>query len=174
MKRHPLYAAFLAAALAAAAASGGGTVFFPRGQYFLTRAILVPPSTVFAGERMDLVALYFSEATNSTAPPDWSLPRTMKVDSMRCYMKEGPRTRSPHCPKRIYARLRDSPCGPSPAKTSRVTASPTTAHGQSKERAPICPSPTRARCAPTQPVCLCAAATNWLRCHRTSPPRSSV
>ena len=59
----------VAAALAAAAASGGGTVYFPRGQYFLTRAIIVPPSTVLAGERMDLVALYFAEATNTTAPP---------------------------------------------------------------------------------------------------------
>jgi hypothetical protein len=36
------------AALAAAAAAGGGTVFFPRGTYFLTQPLVVPPRTVRA------------------------------------------------------------------------------------------------------------------------------
>ena len=58
----------LQAALAAAAAAGGGTVFFPRGTYFLTQPLVVPPRTVIAGEREDLVALYFAEATPATAP----------------------------------------------------------------------------------------------------------
>lgn len=64
----------LSAALEAAATSGGGTVYFPRGQYFLTRAVIVPPFTVLAGEREDLVALYFAEDTNETAPPSYFSP----------------------------------------------------------------------------------------------------
>lgn len=62
--------AALAGALAAAAAAGGGTVFFPRGQYFLADPVVVPPNTVLAGERMDLVALYAAEyETPVGAPP---------------------------------------------------------------------------------------------------------
>ncbi len=60
----------LSEALAAAAAAGGGTVYFPRGQYFLTAPVVVPPNTVLAGEKIDHVALYFAEyETPVGAPP---------------------------------------------------------------------------------------------------------
>lgn len=60
----------LSEALAAAAAAGGGTVYFPRGQYFLSKPVVIPPNTVLAGEQIDTVALYFAEyETPSGAPP---------------------------------------------------------------------------------------------------------
>ncbi len=47
---------------------GEARCFFPRGTYFLTQPLVVPPGTVLAGEREDLVALYFAEANVTTAP----------------------------------------------------------------------------------------------------------
>ena len=61
--------AALTAALDAAAAAGGGTVFFPRGQYFLTQPVRVPPSTVLAGALTEHVAIYFSEYASAAGAP---------------------------------------------------------------------------------------------------------
>jgi len=55
-------------AIAAAAKNGGGIVHFPRGQYFVTKPLIVAPGTVLRGEAVDLVAIYFAEANATTAP----------------------------------------------------------------------------------------------------------
>ena len=55
-------------ALAQAQQAGGGTVYFPAGTYFLTQPLIIPPNTIIAGERNDVVGIYFAEATNITAP----------------------------------------------------------------------------------------------------------
>ena len=56
------------AACAAAALNGGGTVFFPRGQYWLSGPLVVPPGVVVKGEGTDLVSIYFKEQTPLDAP----------------------------------------------------------------------------------------------------------
>ncbi len=48
-------------ALAKAAAAGGGVVYFPRGRYWLTDALVIPRFTVLRGERTDLVNLAFAD-----------------------------------------------------------------------------------------------------------------
>jgi hypothetical protein len=58
----------LARALAGAAAGGGGTVFFPRGAYFLTQPVVVPPNTVLAGSAREEVAVWFAEWNVTSAP----------------------------------------------------------------------------------------------------------
>ena len=55
-------------AIAAAAQNGGGVVYFPRGQYFVSQALVVAPGTVLRGEAAALVAVYFAEANATTAP----------------------------------------------------------------------------------------------------------
>lgn len=60
--------AAVAAALAAAAAAGGGTVRFPRGTYFLTQPLIVPPGVAIEGAGAEDTVLYFAEATPETAP----------------------------------------------------------------------------------------------------------
>ena len=60
--------AAIAAALQAAAAAGGGTVVLAAGQFFLTRALFIPPRTRVVGAGTDLTAIYFAEATVATAP----------------------------------------------------------------------------------------------------------
>lgn len=56
------------AAVASAAAAGGGVVFLPRGQYFVTGPIILPPKTVLRGASRELTAIYFNEDNASTAP----------------------------------------------------------------------------------------------------------
>jgi hypothetical protein len=65
----PTSDADLQAALDAAAVAGGGTIQFGRGQFFLNGPIAVPPNTRIVGEGMGLTGLYFSEASNTSAPP---------------------------------------------------------------------------------------------------------
>lgn len=60
--------ASLARALAAASAAGGGTVSFPRGAYFLTVPVVVPPNTVLSGAGAELTAIWFTEWNVTTAP----------------------------------------------------------------------------------------------------------
>lgn len=56
------------AAVDAAAGNGGGVVYFPRGQYFVDRPLVVAPGTVIRGEDASLVSIYFKEADETTAP----------------------------------------------------------------------------------------------------------
>lgn len=61
--------AALARALDAARSAGGGTVLFPRGAYFLTQPIAVPPNTVLMGEGgAEAVAVWFAEWNVTSAP----------------------------------------------------------------------------------------------------------
>ena len=64
----PTSDASLARALAAAAAAGGGTVAFPRGAYFLSQPVVVPPNTVLSGAGVQSTAIWFQEWNISTAP----------------------------------------------------------------------------------------------------------
>ena len=57
-----------AAAFASATANGGGEVFVPRGQYWLSGPVVVPPGVRLVGEGTDLVSIYFKEASKSEAP----------------------------------------------------------------------------------------------------------
>eukprot|EP01043_Picozoa_sp_COSAG02_P002113 COSAG02_NODE_48_length_45421_cov_103.222100_6_plen_689_part_00 len=56
------------AAFAKARANGGGEVHFPRGQYWLSGAVVVPPGVRLTGEGTQLVSLYFKEASLLEAP----------------------------------------------------------------------------------------------------------
>lgn len=55
----------LARALEAAAANGGGTVFFPRGQYWVSGSFSIPDNVYLKGEGETLVSLYWQEANTS-------------------------------------------------------------------------------------------------------------
>jgi hypothetical protein len=50
------------------ACSGGGEVYLPRGQYWLSGPIVVPPGVRLVGEAMQLVSIYFQEASKAQAP----------------------------------------------------------------------------------------------------------
>ena len=54
-------------ALATAAIAGGGTIFFPRGQYFLSAlsTFEIPPGVYLRGEGASLVSIYVGEANRS-------------------------------------------------------------------------------------------------------------
>ena len=56
-------------AIAKATANGGGVVYFPRGQYFVRGPLVVSPGTILRGESRELVAIYFGEDNQATAPP---------------------------------------------------------------------------------------------------------
>ena len=64
----PTSDAALARALAQAQAAGGGTVLFPRGAYFLTAPVALPPTTVLAGSSREEVAVWFTEWNLTSAP----------------------------------------------------------------------------------------------------------
>ena len=66
----PTSDASLARALAQAQAAGGGTVLFPRGAYFLTAPVALPPNTVLAGTSREEVAVWFAEWSVASAPQD--------------------------------------------------------------------------------------------------------
>lgn len=52
------------AALDAASQAGGGTVYFPRGRYLITDALVIPAGVSIRGERTDLVNLLWPDLTN--------------------------------------------------------------------------------------------------------------
>lgn len=56
-------------ALSQAEAAGGGTVYFPPGRYYFSQPIVVPPNTVLKGASAKFVAIWFSEANRTNAPP---------------------------------------------------------------------------------------------------------
>jgi hypothetical protein len=60
--------AALTKALAAAKSHGGGTVFFPRGQYFLSGTFEIPTNTYLKGAGTSLVSLYWAEANHTVHP----------------------------------------------------------------------------------------------------------
>lgn len=55
------------AAMDAASHSGGGIVYFPRGRYLISEALVIPPGIRIRGERTDLVNLVWPDFPN---PPD--------------------------------------------------------------------------------------------------------
>ena len=75
----PTSDAALARALALAQAAGGGTVRFPRGAYFLTQPVALPPNTLLAGTGREEVAVWFAEWNVTSAPkePLFSLNATL-------------------------------------------------------------------------------------------------
>jgi len=58
----------IATTMVKAQQNGGGTVFFRRGQYWLSGPLVVPPGVRVEGEGQSLVSLYFREDTRETAP----------------------------------------------------------------------------------------------------------
>jgi hypothetical protein len=49
------------AALKAAGDNGGGVVYFPRGRYLLTKALIIPRFVILRGERRDFVNLLWPD-----------------------------------------------------------------------------------------------------------------
>jgi len=66
-------------ALQQAEAEGGGTVLFPRGSYFLTQPVSLPPNTILAGSSREEVSVWFAEWNMTSAPkaPLFSLNDTL-------------------------------------------------------------------------------------------------
>jgi hypothetical protein len=80
----PTSDASLQRALAQAQAAGGGTVLLPRGSYFLTQPVALPPNTVIAGAGAEEVSLWFAEWNTTSAPkaPLFSLNDTLARAAM--------------------------------------------------------------------------------------------
>ena len=81
--------AAVAAAVSAANANGGGTVFFPTGQYFIKGPLIVDPGVVLKGASRELVAIYFHEDNQTTAPAAYitsSKPGSWGLEDLTFYI----------------------------------------------------------------------------------------
>ena len=64
-------------AIKAAGANGGGTVFFGPGRWYVDGPLLLPHGVLLKGARMDLTAIYFSQATSLTSPGNATAPASL-------------------------------------------------------------------------------------------------
>ena len=84
-------------AIKAAGDNGGGTVFFGPGRWYVDGPLLLPHAVLLKGARMDLTAIYFSEATSQRSPGNATAPASLITTDQPVCMEHC--ADKPHAPR---------------------------------------------------------------------------
>ena len=84
-------------AIKAAGDNGGGTVFFGPGRWYVDGPLLLPHAVLLKGARMDLTAIYFSQATSQSSPGNATAPASLITTDQPVCMEHC--ADKPHAPR---------------------------------------------------------------------------